>query len=106
MAQELASLKPVDELADDIFHLLKLSGHNTIFVDQHGDLDFVVGTGEESRTFRVCRAAMRLTRPVWRAMLSTEYNFMEASNTTREVTFPEDDVASVFTVLLAGHLRF
>ena len=106
MAQELASLNPVEESADDIFQLLKISGHSTIFVDQHGDLDVVVGTGEESRTFCVCKAAMRLMSPVWRAMLSTEYNFMEASSTTCEITFPEDDVASFFIVLLAGHLRF
>ena len=106
MAREPASLKPVEDLADDIFHLLKISGQNTIFVDQHGDLELVVGTGEESRTFRVSTNVMRLTSPVWRAMLSTEYNFIEASNTSRVITFPEDDVASVFIVLLAGHLRF
>ena len=106
MARQLTSLNPVEEAADDIFHLLKLSEHNTLFVDRDGDLDVVVGIGEESRTFRVCKAAMRLTSPVWRAMLSTEYNFMEATKTTHEITFPEDDVASFFTVLLAGHVRF
>ena len=109
MAQDLAPLNssadPADESADNIFCLLKISGHNTIYVDQHGDLELVVGTGEESRTFRVLANVMRLTSPVWRAMLSTEYNFMEASNTTREITFPEDDVASAFIVLLVGHLR-
>ena len=105
MAQEPASLKPVEDLADDIFHLLELSGQNTIFIDQQGDLDLVVGTGEVARTFCVSSKVMRLASPVWRAMLSPDFSFIEAGNDTSQITFPEDNPTALFILLLASHLR-
>ena len=84
----------------------KLLAHGTIYVDPDGDLDLIVGLGDCSRTFCVSSKSMRLASPVWRAMLRSDYGFKEANDTTKTITFPEDDVVAFFIVLLAIHLRY
>lgn len=76
----------------------------TIPIDPNGELNLIVGIGDEARTFRVSSHAMRLASPVWRAMLSSHNGFKEASD--EEITFPDDNPQAVFIVLVACHLRF
>ena len=76
----------------------------TVPIDPNGDLTLIVGIDDEARTFCVSSNAMRLASPVWRAMLSPQNGFKEA--TSGEITFPDDDPQALLVVLLACHLRF
>ena len=77
---------------------------STIHIDPNGDLDLLVGTEKELRTFRVSSAMLLRASPVWRSMLTR--GFKESDPTSSSITFPEDDVLTFFVVLLAVHLRF
>lgn len=106
MASKVESNKDPDVCVDTPEDLLQLLSDTTIYVDQDGDLLLVVGLGTESRTFCTSSKVMRLASPVWRAMLSPEHGFQESSPGTNVITLPEDDVHSIFIVLLASHVRF
>ena len=106
MASKVESNKHPDVCVDTPKNLLQLLSDTTIYVDQAGDVVLVVGLGTESRTFCVSSRVMRLANPVWRAMLSPEHGFQESSPGTNVITLPEDDVHSIFIVLLASHVRF
>ena len=46
---------------------------STVYVDPDGDLTLLVGSGDRMATFCVSSKVMRLTSPVWRAMLRVDY---------------------------------
>lgn len=106
MESKVESKKDTEVSVDTPENLLQLLSDTTIYVDQDGDFDLVVGLGTESRTFCVSSKVMCLASPVWRAMLSLEHGFQESSPGTNVITLPEDDVLSIFIVLLASHVRF
>ena len=60
-------------LPDGIRKQLDLLIASTVYVDPDGDLTLLVGNGARKATFCVSSKVMRLTSPVWRAMLRIDY---------------------------------
>ena len=60
-------------LPNGIRKQLHLRTGSTVYVDPDGDLTLLVGNGDDMATFCVSSKVMRLTSPVWRAMLRTHY---------------------------------
>lgn len=74
-------------------------------VYRNGDLMLVVGEDfGPAHRFRVSRDTMCMASPVWRAMLSRDGQFSEASQ--KEVTFGVDDPEALLLILQIAHLEF
>ncbi|KAE9969229.1 hypothetical protein BLS_005448 [Venturia inaequalis] len=74
-------------------------------VYRNGDLMLVVGEDfGPAHRFRVSRDAMCMASSVWRAMLSRDGQFSEA--TQKEVTFPDDNPEAFYLILQVAHLQF
>lgn len=74
-------------------------------VYRNGDLMLVVGEDfGPAHRFRVSRDTMCMASTVWRAMLSREGQFSEA--TQKEVAFPDDDPHAFYLILQVAHLQF
>lgn len=83
------------------------SGPLQIVVVPDGDLFLTVGgdlnkDGAKLTRFQVCRRAVRLASPVWRAMFDDEQSWTAAA----ECSMPEDDPEAMEVLLNIAHLRF
>lgn len=81
----------------------------TVHFDNHGDTRLLVTSPSGLHVFIVSSKTMTLVCDAWRCMLSRDGGFKEAQpvdDGMREVSFPEDDAATLAILLNIAHLNF